>query len=76
LLFNSALEYVIRRVPENQEEPKLNGTHQLLVYADDVIIVGENTDTTKKNTEPLLDANKGFSQEADSQKIKYMLMPC
>jgi len=39
LLFNFAKEYAIRRVQLNQDALKLNGTHHLLAYIDDVNIL-------------------------------------
>jgi hypothetical protein len=53
LLFIFALVYAIRKVQENQVRLKLNGTHQQFVYADDVNLLGDNIDTTKKNTQIL-----------------------
>jgi hypothetical protein len=45
LLFNFALDYTIRRVHVIQDGLKLNGTHQLLVYADDDHILGASVHT-------------------------------
>jgi hypothetical protein len=51
---------------------KLNETHQLLAYADDVNLLGDNIDTIKKNTETLTDASKEVGPEINVEKTKYV----
>jgi hypothetical protein len=52
LLFNSALEYAVGKVEENQVRLKLNGTHQLVVCVDEVNLLGGNISTIKKPQKP------------------------
>jgi hypothetical protein len=76
LLFNFALQFANRKVQENQEGLKLNGTHHLLAYADDVNLLGDNTDTINKNTENLTDASRKIGLQINMEKTKYMLLAC
>jgi hypothetical protein len=67
-------EYAVRKVQENQAGLKLNGAHQLLAYADDVNLLGDNTDTINKNTQTLIDASKVVGLEVNVEKTKYILV--
>jgi hypothetical protein len=72
LLFNFTVEYAIRKVQENHQVGlKLNGTPQLLVYADDVNLLGDSINNVKKNTNMLFDASREVGV-----KTRYMLLSC
>jgi hypothetical protein len=53
---------------------KLNGTHQLLDYADDVNILGGIIHTVKVNAEDLVAAAREIGLEVSADKTKYMVM--
>jgi hypothetical protein len=53
---------------------KLNWTHQLLVYADNVNLMGDNIKVIKKSTEILINASKEDGLEVNAEKTKYMLL--
>ena len=74
LLFNFALEYAIRRVQVNRDGLKLNGTHQLLAYADNVNILAGSMHTLKENAEALVAATREIALEVSADKTKYMVI--
>jgi hypothetical protein len=57
LFFNFALEYAT----------------QLLVYADDVNLLGDSVNTIKENSETLLEARRDVCLEINAEKTKYMI---
>jgi len=58
----------------NQNGLKLSGTHQLLVYADDIIIFGRSVHAVKEKAEALILSRKETGLEVNAVKTKYMVM--
>ena len=52
----------------------LNGTHQLLVYANDVNTLGGSIHTIKENEEALVVVSKEIGLEVNADNTKYMVM--
>ena len=58
---------------ENRIGLELNGKHQLLVYADDVNMLGQNLQTVRENVEMFMKASKDIGLDVDSEKTEYMI---
>jgi len=74
LLFNFAFEYVIRRVQVIQDDSKLNGTHQLLVYADDVNVLDGSVHTIRKNAVASIVASKEIGLKVNADQMEYTVI--
>ena len=73
--FNFPLgECAIWRVQVYQDGLKLNGTHRIMVYVDDVYTLGGSVHTIKKNTTAWVVAGKEIGQQINADKAKYVVM--
>jgi hypothetical protein len=74
LLFNFTLEYDIIKVQGNKVGLKLNKIYQLLAYAEDVNLLGDNIHTIEKTTQTLVEASREVGLDTNVEKTKHMLL--
>jgi hypothetical protein len=63
-----------KKVQGNQVSLELNETHKLLVYADDVHLLGDSINTIKENIETLLEASRDVGLEINAEKTKCVII--
>jgi hypothetical protein len=74
--FSTLLLNILPGRSENMEELQLIGAHQLLDYADNANVLGENMDIIKKNTGALVEASGEVGLEVYRERTKCMLVSC
>ncbi|PSN47032.1 hypothetical protein C0J52_09825 [Blattella germanica] len=72
LLFNFVLEHAIKSL-EDKEGVQLNGIHKLLVYADDIVLLGDSEEILKDNMHILRSSTRKLRLEINVNKTKYMV---
>jgi hypothetical protein len=76
IVFQLCYRILPREGPKNQVGFELNGTHQLLVYVDNMNLLGHNINTIKKNAEAVIDASNEVGPEVKTEETKYISMSC
>jgi len=69
LLFNSALDYAIRKIQETNLELDGNDTHLVLDYAEDVNLIGDDIRTIERNAGVFLNASKDIGLAVNIGKL-------
>jgi hypothetical protein len=69
--FSQLFDCVSNIIPLKVKLTTLNGTHQLLAYADDVNILGGSVHTVRKNAAVLVVATKEIGLAVNTDKTKY-----
>ncbi|PSN35187.1 hypothetical protein C0J52_22574 [Blattella germanica] len=72
LLFNFVLEHAIKSL-EDKEGVQFNGIHKLLVYADDIVLLGDSEEILKDNMHILRSNTRELGLEVNVDKTKYMV---
>jgi hypothetical protein len=67
LLFSFALEFIIRKIQENQDSLEFSGTYYCLVCAADVNLVGKNINTIQKKTKTRLGASMEVGLDVNTE---------
>ena len=71
-LFNFTLEYAIRKVQKTNLELDINATHQVLIYVDDVNLIGVDIRIIERNADVLLKYCTNIGSTVNRGKTKYM----
>lgn len=75
ILFNIALESVVRKVPKYYIDLKIGEQNMVIAtYADDLIITGKTEDRVRNTAKKLIEEGKSIGLNIDEDKTKYLIV--